>query len=68
MDTIFYNGVIRTLDKAYPQVSAMAVKDGVILRLGSDEEILPLADAGTQKIDLEGRLKKIPHPGDFFMR
>lgn len=56
MDTIFYNGVIRTLDKAYPQVSAMAVKDGVILRLGTDQEVLSLADANTKKIDLEGRL------------
>lgn len=56
MDTIFYNGTIRTLDKAYPQVSAMAVKDGIILRLGSDEEILPLREEGTQLIDLQGRL------------
>ena len=37
MDTIFYNGIIHTLDKAYPEVSALAIKDGVILRLGSDE-------------------------------
>ena len=34
MDTIFYNGIIHTLDKAYPEVSALAIKDGVILRLG----------------------------------
>ena len=40
MDTIFYNGIIHTLDKAYPEVSALAIKDGVILRLGSDEERL----------------------------
>lgn len=56
MDTIFYNGVIRTLDKAYPKVSALAIKDGVILRLGTDEEILPLANSETRKIDLQGRL------------
>ena len=31
MDTIFYNGIIHTLDKAYPEVSALAIKDGVIL-------------------------------------
>ncbi len=56
MDTIFYNGVIRTLDQAYPQVSAMAIKDGVILRLGSDEEILPLKKPETNLVDLNGRL------------
>ena len=55
MDTIFYNGVIKTLDEAYPQVSAMAVKDGVILRVGSDEAMLALADEHTKKIDLEGK-------------
>lgn len=44
MDTIFYNGIIHTLDKAYPEVSALAIKDGVILRLGSDEEILALKE------------------------
>lgn len=60
MDRIFYNGVIRTLDAAYPLCSAAAVKDGVILRLGSDEEILALAEAGTEKIDLG---KKLMLPG-----
>lgn len=56
MDTIFYNGIIHTLDKAYPEVSALAIKDGVILRLGSDEEILALKDPQTRLIDLQGRL------------
>ena len=56
MDTIFYNGIIHTLDKAYPEVSALAIKDGVILRLGSDEEILALKDPQPRLIDLQGRL------------
>ena len=56
MDTIFYNGIIHTLDKAYPEVSALAIKDGVILRLGSDEEILALKEPQTRLIDLQGRL------------
>lgn len=56
MDTIFYNGIIHTLDKAYPEVSALAIKDGVILRLGSDEEILALKTPQTRLIDLQGRL------------
>ena len=56
MDTIFYNGIIHTLDKTYPEVSALAIKDGVILRLGSDEEILALKTPQTRLIDLQGRL------------
>lgn len=56
MDRIFHNGIIRTQDAAYPACSAVAVKDGVILRLGSDEEILPLACEHTEVIDLAGRL------------
>ena len=56
MDTIFYNGIIRTQDKAYPVCSAVAVKGGVILRLGTDEEVLALADADTERVDLDGRL------------
>lgn len=56
MDTIFYNGNIYTEDKAYPNCSAAAVKNGVIVALGEDEKILKMADEKTEKIDLEGRL------------
>ena len=56
MDKIFYNGNIRTLDNAIPHCQAMAVKGGVILGLGSDEEMLSLATRDTEKIDLQGRL------------
>ena len=56
MNTIFYNGKIYTEDKAYPLCSALAVKNGVIVALGEDEEILKMAEAETEKIDLAGRL------------
>lgn len=56
MDTIFYNGMIRTQDNAYPACSAVAVKGGVIMRLGCDEEILPLARKNTKTVDLAGKL------------
>ena len=39
MDRIFYNGQIRTLDDQYPCVSAVAVKNGIVMAVGSDEEI-----------------------------
>jgi len=56
MDTIFFNGRIVTQDAAYPECTAIAIKDGIIMRLGQDEEILTLAKASTKKVDLKGRL------------
>ena len=56
MDTIFHNGNLVTLDPAHPHAQAAAVKNGVILRLGSDTEILPLATPETALVDLGGRL------------
>ena len=56
MNTVFYNGVIKTMDNAYPEVSAIWVKDGVILRVGSDEEILAVAGEEAKKVDLGGKL------------
>ena len=35
MDAIFYNGIIHTMDKAVPKAEAVAVKDGIIIRVGS---------------------------------
>ncbi len=55
MDTIFYNGKFRTMDKMNPEAEAVAVKDGIITRVGSNEEILALAEAHTKKVDLEGK-------------
>ena len=49
MDTIFYNGKIYTEDRAYPICSAVAVKNGVIVALGADEEILKTAGPETEK-------------------
>ena len=55
MDTIFYNGTIYTQDAAYPSCSAAAIKNGIITALGTDEEVLALADSSTQRIDLGGK-------------
>lgn len=56
MDTIFYNGSFITLDKANPEAEAVAVKNGIIACVGSNQEILALAEAHTKKIDLKGKL------------
>ncbi|QDV73483.1 amidohydrolase [Botrimarina mediterranea] len=52
---VLYHGKVTTLDPASPEVTAVAVTDGRITATGSDDDVLALAGAGTQKIDLGGR-------------
>jgi len=56
-DLILHNGIIETVDETLGQVEAIAVRDGVIIAVGTNEEILALAGAGaeTRIIDLNGR-------------
>lgn len=55
MDTIFYHGNFYTGDQFVPHCQAIAVKNGVILALGQDKDILPLASDTTKCIDLQGK-------------
>lgn len=52
---ILHNGKISTLCKQRPEVSALAIEDGVISAIGSESEICALADERTKKLDLRGR-------------
>lgn len=54
-ELILYRGRFTTLDRARPSATAVAIKDGRFLQVGSDEEIVPLAGAHTRRIDLQGR-------------
>jgi len=54
-DLIVINARILTMDEAAPRVTALAVADGRVLALGSDEEISALAGPGTRRIDGQGR-------------
>ena len=54
-DTLFINGRITTLDRAQPEAQAIAVKDGEILAVGSDADVLRHAGPATTRIDLQGR-------------
>lgn len=54
-DLVLYNGRISTLDPARPDASAVAIKDGMVLAVGSDAELVPLADAQTRVVDVERR-------------
>jgi len=52
---IFYNAQILTADDDNTIVTAVAIRDGKFLALGSDNDILQLAGPDTQKIDLKGQ-------------
>ncbi len=52
-DLIFYNGTVNTMKGQ--TASAVAVAGPVIQAVGSDEEILLMADPGCRVIDLQGR-------------
>jgi predicted amidohydrolase YtcJ len=55
-DIILFNGTIATQNVQQPAAHAMAVAQGNILAVGSNDDILNLAGSGTEKIDLDGRL------------
>ncbi|MFS8037513.1 amidohydrolase [Xanthobacter sp. AM11] len=54
-DLILFNGKVTTLDRANPQASAVAVKDGRILLAGTDSAAMAHAGPHTQRIDAGGR-------------
>lgn len=55
MDAIFYNGIIHTMDKVVPKAEAVAVKDGIIIRVGSNEDVLKLRTESTAMYDMDGK-------------
>ena len=54
-ELILHHGRFTTLDRARPQASAVAVREGRFTQVGSDAEILALAGPATRVIDLRGR-------------
>src|SRR5262245_35962905 len=52
---VFHNGKIVTVDPGFRIVQAMAIRDGRILAVGSNDEILGLAGSGTERVDLAGK-------------
>ena len=55
-DTILFNGKVYTVDQQRSIASAVAFCGDKILAVGSDSEILPMADKETKVIDLCGKL------------
>lgn len=53
-DLILYNGNIWTVNPREPHAQAVAVSDGRILAVGSDDDVLALAAGRAKKLDLGG--------------
>lgn len=56
MDTIFINGKVYTVDPNRSIKEAIAIKNGIIEGVGTNEEVLSLKDKNTEIIDLKGNL------------
>ncbi|MDY6819133.1 MAG: amidohydrolase [Halobacteriales archaeon] len=54
-DTVLYGGRILTVDEDFTVADAVAIRDGRIQLVGSDEAALACAGADTATYDLEGR-------------
>ncbi len=54
-DVIYHNGNIVTINDKQPQAQAVAVKDGRILAVGDNSDILQMTNDSTSKIDLDGK-------------
>ena len=55
-DTILTNGKIYTNDDRNPWAEAVAIKDGVIQRVGTAQELLRFKSTQTKMIDLQGKM------------
>ncbi len=55
IQTILFNGNIRTLDERRPRASALAISYGRIVALGGDAEIRRLGNARTAEVNLDGK-------------
>lgn len=54
-DLILHHGLITTLDRTNPTASAIAIKDGRFVAVGSDTDVMTLKGAETKVIDLKGK-------------
>jgi predicted amidohydrolase YtcJ len=54
-EVVFHNGVVVTMVNDRPLEQALAIQEGTILAVGSNEEILALRGKNTNVVDLNGR-------------
>jgi predicted amidohydrolase YtcJ len=55
-DLVLTNGKIVTVDPAHPEAEALAVRDGLVMAVGTSAEMEAFVGSGTQVVDLDGRL------------
>jgi len=55
-ETIFRNGIVYTVDDENPWAQAFAVRDGIFIGVGSNDEMNRFAGARSQTVDLQGRM------------
>ncbi|QPC80747.1 amidohydrolase family protein [Phototrophicus methaneseepsis] len=55
IDRILFNGHIHTLNASLPHATAIAISYGRIVAIGTDDDVLPLATAGTIRQNLNGK-------------
>lgn len=53
-DLIFFNGTVLTMEKNQPTAHALAIKDDIILAVGSEAEVMKFKGDSTKLVDLEG--------------
>jgi predicted amidohydrolase YtcJ len=54
-DLVMHNGKIVTVDEDFSIAEAVAIKDGNIVAVGSNGDVLALAGSTTERMDLEGK-------------
>ncbi|GAC1627137.1 MAG: amidohydrolase [Nevskia sp.] len=54
-ELILHNAQIATVDRSQPKAQALAIRSGWFVAVGTDAEVVPLADKQTQLIDAGGR-------------
>ncbi|MGB5999824.1 MAG: amidohydrolase family protein, partial [Thermoanaerobaculia bacterium] len=55
-DLVLRGGRVVTVDEGRPEAEAVAVRDSILVAVGSNEDIEPLIGPETRVIELEGRL------------
>ncbi len=55
-DCILHNGKVVTVDDQFSIQQAIAIREGKILRLGTDQEVLATRGPGTEVLDLAGKM------------
>lgn len=62
-DLILHNGKLHTVDPERPEATAVAIRDGVFIAVGSDSDAMTHRGPATQVVDLRGR-RAIPGLND----